>query len=278
MSQVLGHYFKSDKLTSFIRQLDLYGFKKEKVNKTVLRFSHPFFKRNEKDELEFITRSPQHHFRHKDEQNHVQVDILVKKLENLLTIRGVKGEELEKDIKLIKYIGSYKNYYGKNIPIFKQNLVSLLASDFSIISVILMTLLDKLKIEMSVLNDKGLIGEERMSKSFKTGKLFQELMNALIEFFKAKYDGTGKRSPVFVEREMDEEDGKGEKRVGGNIDKTHKQPFGLFGSLKSFSHSPISSDRFINRVLEIDETSIRFCSPVKDNFPRTEIEFKEFYY
>lgn len=55
---ILPKYYKATKFNSFIRQLNLYGFKKSSsstfINNKVAEFSHPYFKRGNEDLLRYI--------------------------------------------------------------------------------------------------------------------------------------------------------------------------------------------------------------------------------
>lgn len=55
--RVLPKYFKHNKVSSFQRQLNYFGFKKwTKTQTTICTFSHPFFLRGEKDKMKLIKR------------------------------------------------------------------------------------------------------------------------------------------------------------------------------------------------------------------------------
>lgn len=117
VSTVLSHYFRSQKLSSFIRQLSMYRFKKDKNESGILRFSHPFFKRDCKFSLRLIRRQSQTSIP-KEKVRYDLIDFLVAKLENKILKKKNNCGRLERVFNLLKHLRLYCNIYGKNIPIF----------------------------------------------------------------------------------------------------------------------------------------------------------------
>ena len=60
-SGVLMNYFRHDKYSSFLRQLNLYGFRKVAKGPDVGAYAHPNFMRGRLDQLPEVRRLPQGH-------------------------------------------------------------------------------------------------------------------------------------------------------------------------------------------------------------------------
>jgi len=56
-SEILPSHFRHSKYPSFIRQLNIYGFRKKHKNGKKIYYSHPCFKKDDKELMREITRN-----------------------------------------------------------------------------------------------------------------------------------------------------------------------------------------------------------------------------
>lgn len=54
---IMPKYYKSSSITSFIRQLNMYGFTKKSSKSNILEYNHPFFQKGKAELLLLITRN-----------------------------------------------------------------------------------------------------------------------------------------------------------------------------------------------------------------------------
>lgn len=120
---MLGNYFRSYKYTSFLRQLELYQFKREKVKGAHCIVRHHIFRRDNIQQFPLIQRRPQYRVRIHKKLETDYLESLIQRLEtNLVVSKGLDGQS-QRMLSLFKYMKSFQRIFGKSINSFIRRLL-----------------------------------------------------------------------------------------------------------------------------------------------------------
>ena len=117
------NYFKSNRITSFLRQLDLYGFVRTKAANGYLRFSHPIFRRGNETNFGSIKRKRQYQPEPKEIVDYQLISQVVKALEKE-QLSGRNWREATRLLCLFNHILTFKKFYGKNTEIYIRKFIT----------------------------------------------------------------------------------------------------------------------------------------------------------
>lgn len=133
---VLPKYFRHNKINSFIRQLNMYGFHKSRKEHSKSVFSHPLFQKNREDLLCEIKRKIKLNEEEGAEKCETPVKpqkILKEELETAMTTKN-SVESKETIITSLKQLNSLENMGSSFIKLFesKENFMSKQQFNFSL--------------------------------------------------------------------------------------------------------------------------------------------------
>jgi hypothetical protein len=111
---VLPMYYRHNKLTSFIRQLNMYGFKKRVSTLGYMAYAHQYFLRDSKNELHLIERNKnfRNYVKSKKESTH-DSETVVQKL--VMENHALKDEHRRMEMKLVDMQRRMEYLYTKNV-------------------------------------------------------------------------------------------------------------------------------------------------------------------
>jgi hypothetical protein len=111
---VLPLYYRHNKLTSFIRQLNMYGFKKRVSTLGYMAYAHQYFLRDSKDELHLIERNKNFRNYVKSKKENTQdSETVVQKL--VLENNALKDDHRRMEMKLADMQRRMEYLYAKNV-------------------------------------------------------------------------------------------------------------------------------------------------------------------
>lgn len=116
-------HLKSDKTTSFFRQLDLYGFTRIKDDKGQLQFIHPIFTKGNEDKYITIKRKRQYQLEPKEMVKYEKMRQIVETLEKEKNNPGKNQCEAIRYSCLFKHLLTFQKYFGKNTEIYIRKFI-----------------------------------------------------------------------------------------------------------------------------------------------------------
>lgn len=186
------NYFKSERITSFLRQLDLYGFSRTKDEKGQLRFIHPIFIKGNEGNYITIKRKRQYQPEPKEIMKYDKMRQLIEALEREKIKPGKNQCESIRLSCLFKHLLSFQKFYGKNTEIYIRKFIMQTRFYFPELHVIMKKEFHCLYIKMgkeemmeSTVEELG-INLDKVNMANKK-ELFVELVNNLTSKYHCKY-------------------------------------------------------------------------------------------
>jgi heat shock transcription factor, other eukaryote len=116
--KVLPIYFKHKNLSSFIRQLNIYGFKKTKYKSEEHCFAHKYFRKDNKLLLLKMKRNTKR--KHSDKKSQSSEDGYIKRTEVVEMLNNINDRLTEQDTKIERLVQANKEFKNSVLALYTQ--------------------------------------------------------------------------------------------------------------------------------------------------------------